>query len=1008
LENFVSSAPPLTLVRAGAGAGKTRRLTNAVLHFVQEHVRKHNELPRLIVTTFTRKATEELRERISGLVLSAEDPVLHPLVESHRYLQISTLHGVFGQFLRRYGRLVGLDPDFKIVDESQTRTQAQIILRHLLGQPEVAKDQRLQGLLSQWRFSDLLDACLLRREWSVWDDVRPATETESKTKAKERLDQTQIRLQSVAQKIRSETSHPKWQEYLVSFEGRRPNYKDDLFSLELFEELKLALEDWQKTKDKVVVDDDFHSQIGRHSAVVEALAKELTARLNDRKMKTGQFDSTDLELFTVEVLRKEPALAGAFASDCDGWFVDEYQDTSPLQAKLLDRLTAGRPVFFVGDPQQSIYLFRGARSEVFSDREKKVRDGDGQLETLDINFRSTPRLLQDINLCLTGLGPEFLPMKPRPSNVDRSTGGVFAIEDEEDPVNGDYTALTQWVRDRIAQGEAPNDFCVLARTNQVLKKVGLAFEAAGIPCLLHSAEGFFNRREVLDLISLYKFLWNPSDNQNLVALLRSPWFLVNDQRLAEALQKNTGRLWWTLQKEDSDSAVIKKLEMLSQEVAKQGLGVVFRTAVKNCGIVEDCGFQDPTGRREANIWKFLTWLNNEERTPGFAPAKVLRKIERSQRGFDDDADAVAAKEPYRVHLMTVHKSKGLSFKHVILPSLEKPPRFSSARAFESPLILNEDNRTYSAMTLWQQKRTHSALALEALQELEDRERSENWRLLYVAMTRAEQTLILQSKKGAKLSPHSWAARLPWTQVRSIEGRADPSARSSSTHADASVMVQRSMKPPKRPFLDLASEMSQDVDVAASTRRRFSVTSVVQALQTTPSNTDVSTGSTHEKSILSSLSATTFGTELHRALENLRYQISDGNLVQFRGTDSDRVRLQTALDYTLDLDVLPMRKLLTTGFVEWGFQLQTPDGVLEGQVDLWGVVDEQVWIVDYKSGDSRFSEQAFRQLELYAPAVLRAAKTNGASTPLSKTHLAEIHLAVIFPLAKTVRTKVWRP
>jgi ATP-dependent helicase/nuclease subunit A len=133
-----------------------------------------------------------------------------------------------------------------------------------------------------------------------------------------------------------------------------------------------------------------------------------------------------------------------------------------------------------------------------------------------------------------------------------------------------------------------------------------------------------------------------------------------------------------------------------------------------------------------------------------------------------------------------------------------------------------------------------------------------------------------------------------------------------------------------------------------------------------------------------------GTKIHALLERLRYHPEmdlESQISEWFGNDSPE--LLEGLEYVRGLDVPPMDELLRTGDVEWGFQVRTKRGVLEGQIDLWGVVDGTVWVIDYKSGSERYKERAFHQLELYAYAIARA----GYNMP--------IKLAIIFPLAQKV-------
>src|SRR5690348_6124399 len=97
------------IVKAGAGAGKTTALTERVMQMAQEYRAKHARWPRMVVTTFTRKATQELRERLMTKAINSGDLAFLEYVCAKSQLSISTIHGVCHQFLKKYGHLLGYD-----------------------------------------------------------------------------------------------------------------------------------------------------------------------------------------------------------------------------------------------------------------------------------------------------------------------------------------------------------------------------------------------------------------------------------------------------------------------------------------------------------------------------------------------------------------------------------------------------------------------------------------------------------------------------------------------------------------------------------------------------------------------------------------------------------------------------------------------------------------------------------------------------------------------------------
>jgi ATP-dependent helicase/nuclease subunit A len=143
------------ILKAGAGAGKTTTLTATFLKFASDFEKQWGKFPRIVVTTFTRKATQELKERLLAKALADGRQDLFHYVSAKSQVQISTIHGVLSLFLSRYGSAIGLTPDYKILGEPEIRKGARKIIRkYLLENPQ------LQELLEEYDFQ-ILEGALL-------------------------------------------------------------------------------------------------------------------------------------------------------------------------------------------------------------------------------------------------------------------------------------------------------------------------------------------------------------------------------------------------------------------------------------------------------------------------------------------------------------------------------------------------------------------------------------------------------------------------------------------------------------------------------------------------------------------------------------------------------------------------------------------------------------------------------------------------------------------------------
>ncbi|WP_374031093.1 UvrD-helicase domain-containing protein [Bdellovibrio bacteriovorus] len=202
------------ILRAGAGAGKTTTLTQTFLKFASDFKEKHGKFPRIVVTTFTRKATQELKERLLGKALDEKRDDLFQFVSSKSQVQISTIHGVLSLFLSRYGSAIGLTPDYKIMSDSEIRKGARKIMRkYLLENPQ------LQELLEEYDFQTLEGALLkFFGEQVIFPGMTFIRRGEMEQETAKFVADIGGALRRVCLEISQETSNDKWVDYAGGYD----------------------------------------------------------------------------------------------------------------------------------------------------------------------------------------------------------------------------------------------------------------------------------------------------------------------------------------------------------------------------------------------------------------------------------------------------------------------------------------------------------------------------------------------------------------------------------------------------------------------------------------------------------------------------------------------------------------------------------------------------------------------------------------------------------------------
>ncbi len=1073
------------IVRAGAGAGKTRRLTHQVVDTAREFLHREKRLPRMIVTTFTRKATQELRERLMLKALS-DVPDMIDFVNSRSNLVVSTIHGVLDLYLKRYGGNVNLDPGYTVLGASEVERVARQVLRQI-----IVGSERYQSLLEVYGFNRLVQLVRKFHELILRDaKVRPHSLSTFADLFAEEVTRVAAQADDVASHILAEATKEDWQEMarsLAKVAGRlrqvlssSPNPEEgaavgtpgpsgvgqrwaDLRETMLNEIASIKTARWNSKNPPVSeetnaatkevlkrlreLEDEIFDPLVWHDltatfALFDEMGREFSAQFSKQKVRLGSIEISDLELLAMDCVRRFPETAHAFADEWDYWLIDEYQDTSPFQVELLRRLSGERPTFIVGDPQQSIYLFRGARSEVFSNQEAEILARGGAQDFLRKNYRSRPELLLFFNELFGKLDSPFQAMEPNipddsPVNATRVVAHFLMVPDSaasdsmgkrsehverneqigtaertertEGPERTDRTdrnesgalemqALVRHVQNLLAAGAAPEDICVLARTNRTLLEVADWLGRFHLPTHVHAASGFYSRREILDALALLKFLVNPYDDANTIELLRSPWFRVLDDDLVQMIGSGSGRSHWERFAQNAVNAgrgsleAISRLQVCLERRSELGITEVFRQSLIEAGFVDLSHFQDRSGRRESNVWKLLAKLADEERRPGFNYLDFIAGAELDLREASgaEESDAIATVEPNRINLMTIHASKGLQFEHVILPRMGQAPR----------LTRSEDFTFDETRDLWAM-RVPRGDALEMGASLAERawldvfcrqELQEHARVLYVALTRAIQSVFLSWTGEPK--KNSWASMLRWDLSPGLHQRefytysvVQGDINNISLVPLPSAGGARIAVEPRAPWL-----RSPERDDADRLRQNMSVSQLLD--RSAPVARSWETFAIPKR-----LRLAAEGSAVHRLMEALKCPSSDAikNLIQ-RWFPGKEEKILAAVQFVTSVQEPPLAELIRRGFVEWGFAFLENGTLIEGQIDLWGRIAEEgrggstVWVVDYKTGHPDGREKAFHQLGLYALALRKAGQVMNED---------RVRLAAVYPFSQDV-------
>jgi len=490
-------------------------------------------------------------------------------------------------------------------------------------------------------------------------------------------------------------------------------------------------------------------------------------------------DFDDLEALAIKLLEEHDDARHYWQRQVEALLVDEFQDTNERQCSFIRLLCpdAGK-LFIVGDAKQSIYRFRGADVAVFAREKTTIERQDGSLIDLDTSYRAHRPLLEGMNgLLRPVLGEDTPDRQPWAAPFAPLKAGVTAVPGHLSPPFIEFhltlgtkkealpraaSALAQRMAQlRSDHGIDFGEMAILCRASSSFQYYENAFDTAGIPYLTVAGKGFYDRPEIRDLLNALQAIVDPHDDLALAGLLRSPACGLSDSTLYHLSKARTAEqtFWETIQQAmppvDQEQAerlhtAVSLVRDLNQSAGRTPAADLLKRFLEMTyyrAIVRRIG--QPRALR--NVAKLLDDIH----TSGLiSVAEFLEYIQtlRDSGAREGEARATAGGA---VQIMTIHAAKGLEFPVVVLGDAAKEGRGRSPIAVDSDLGIllpykNDEDLQAAGYEMWAARS-------------KEQDEAETARLLYVAVTRAEQMLIvngtMQQKKSGSLSGKGWLKQL---------------------------------------------------------------------------------------------------------------------------------------------------------------------------------------------------------------------------------------------------------
>jgi len=898
-------------ITAGAGTGKTFVLAERYLYFLRDRGFSPLEV---VAATFTDKAAQELKSRIRSFVRSQHPEQFQWLAELEA-APICTLHSLAKRICEEHPQAANVPVSFTMMDELEAPlwqaeklsealaqlpadiydhlpySQLKTILGQLLTDPlsvEAAFTKISTDLQADWE--NLADRLIEQERQAlvnhpVWQNSFYDLTNTCSFKA-DKIEEERLVAVTAMQVIESKPQKQQLQKQITALKninlkgGSKKSWHPG--DLERVKEAIKAVRDLTKNHHKNQSFSLEFSEIDQTLAVqlpiIRRAFQQVYQFIQAAKHRQRILNFDDLEVGAITAL-KQPEVQQYYRDRFKVFLVDEFQDTNPIQAKIVNALTGlttsqdprnqinqqyqkvekqtnqlsnqtlnkssskqveeqadkyveksenlhtlfpenlpPANLTIVGDVKQSIYRFRRADVQVFLNFSQQIQAQGGDRVEMSLCFRTHDRLIQKINQIFRPLLGE-IHQDLEASRLDAPDKSppieFYAIESEgtnQDGVEARRRAegrnIAQWIQRAIAQkwpvvdrstGQTRpmqyGDVAILARSWNVLKLYGDMLEACGVPMAMIGGDSLLATQEGLDVLALLRWLLDDRDDLALITLLRSPFFAVSDRTLAQIVEQTepehptplpspqpspqpSPRLsWWErLQAfdgifdgtfdeifdgtssfdQDDPVTILRSLRQASRQNLPSRL---IQLADQRTGYSATIGNLPSAARRLAD-WRGLLELVRSLERDDHSLFTVVRRLERAIEG-EVKIPRPALEADNAVSLLTIHKSKGLEWPVVFVADLNRKETTSKDKVRFDPewgMAFTWDDETSG------KKQTPILFRwLEAQEKVANE--AEVLRLLYVALTRARDRLILtanEPKNGGVdlLRPGLEAADIP--------------------------------------------------------------------------------------------------------------------------------------------------------------------------------------------------------------------------------------------------------
>ena len=961
------------LVAAGAGSGKTAVLSERVLALVKN---KKCEVNELLILTFTNKAAFEMKERIRKKI--GENITTRPSLKYIEQSDITTFDAFALGIVTKYYPLLNFKKAPSLIDESLLNVFSNVTLDNIIERRSKLAFEGNDELLSFY-METYFDKDFVKLKETVLSLLKEAELKEDKEEYISNLIKNTTSVEFV--KNLEKQFYLMVRSYLNAANDGLSGYESgDLISIDSdylnkflccssLKELKSCLEanpkfatltkkiehEPQETliRDKIVkanfnkakpyFDCDFDSiyqtiqnQIPYMELVIE-IASELNESIANYKRENLAYSFSDIASLARQIINI-PSVNKVLKSKYKYIMVDEYQDTSDLQEALLLSL-ANNNLFAVGDIKQSIYKFRNANPKLFSSKMDKYRLGeDGILITLADNFRSREEILDGINNFFNPImridaggvdyrnkqALNFGNKKYEPSSNKYKYGLKAIVYDETKGIEEQANLIAKDIISKVNNYDVCDkgsgntrkakysDFAILIDKKKQFDIFAKVFSSYHIPLKITFDKSIYDYDVIIllkNLLSLvYEIDKDPLDIDRLkhlyASISRSFLYEYNEEEIYNSIKNNTF----------FDSEPFKIAKKLSSLKSSLSLSEIIREIIFSFPLLEGLLKQDNI---KANLEQIINFLSK---------AISSEKLNYSIKDYIDYFDSI---DKYNnkitigspevngdlVSLMSIHASKGLEFHIVYLPCLGSKfkksggkPYFNKEVGFVFPII----------PTFLRKKKNYLTDLASYYEDKEDI--SERMRLLYVAFTRAMESLILMIPSSKSNLVDKSLEIEPVEKYENFLSFISNSLCLNNSRLDISISENQIKATP-------AAIKQENIDIKLKTF-------------IAPKPTLIPARPSKKDSYIKNYDSLLYGTKMHRYLEIVDFVSKD---LSFIHNKYEREKIKNVLDLPIFLDAYKGKRYCEYSYID-------PSDGKQGSIDMFIVYDDHIDLFDYKSNN----------------------------------------------------------